>query len=91
MATNDDAPLTRVEFYAFMDSMVENLNKVFINFSKRFDDIERRLERLESDVHTVQNEARLIHPMFELVRTDGAEVGQLKLRVDKLEKQKPNR
>ena len=84
MSENTD-PLTREEFYGFMDRFAGELNKAFQYVNRRFDDIERRLERLESDIHTVKNDTRLIDPMFELIRTDGAEVGELKVRVKKLE------
>ena len=78
-------PLTREEFYGFMDRFAGELNKAFGFVYQRFDDIEQRLERLESDIHTVKNDTRMIDPMFELIRTDGAEVGELKIRVKKLE------
>ena len=79
-------PLTRGEFIAFMERHAATLNEAFGYIYKRFDDIEKRIDRLETDVHYVKNDTRLIHPMFELVRTDGTEVGELKIRVERLEK-----
>ena len=93
-------PLTIAEFATFMEQHAKSLNEAFGYIFKRFDDIEQRLDILEqrlgtveksvsdvrTDVHTVKNDTRLIHPMFELVRTDGAEVGELRVRVERLEK-----
>ena len=100
MASKGDIPISRREFADFVDGFVTGLNDAFKHMSRRLDDIERRLEHLEgkvdsinstvnnmsSAVHVIKNDTRVIHPMFELVRTDGAEIGELKLRVDKLEK-----
>lgn len=81
-----EEPLTRGEFIEFMERHATALNEAFDYIFKRFDDIEKRIDRLETDLHYVKNDTRLIHPMFELVRTDGTEVGELKVRVERLEK-----
>ena len=88
-----DESLTRDEFEDFMKKFAGQLNEAFAHTYRRFDDLDQRLSKLEqrvdemgSDMHTVKNDTRLIEPMFELVRLDGAEVGDLKLRVTSLEK-----
>lgn len=84
MADND-SPITRKEFDAVMEKFTKELNKAFGFVYQRFDDIERRIERLESDLHTVKNDTRMIHPMFEWIRTENEEFGELRVRVEKLE------
>ena len=88
-----DESLTRDEFEDFMKKFAGQLNEAFAHTYRRFDDLDQRLSKLEqrvdemgSDMHTVKNDTRLIEPMFELVRLDGAEAGDLKLRVTSLEK-----
>ena len=92
MANKDDAPLTRGEFKTFVKDLVKVLNNTSEHVSRRFDDIEQRLERLESKmdsltstVHYIKNDTKVMHPMYELVRADGEDIGRLKIRVDKLE------
>lgn len=101
MTGKDDAPLTRGEFNVFVKDLVDNLNEMTLHMyrqfdyvSKRFDDVDRRLESLEAKVsgmdttiHYIKNDTKVMHPMYELVRTDGEEISGLKLRVDKLEKE----
>ena len=79
----------------------DSISQEFIHIYKRLDDIDRRLEKLErrvdgvstkvdsmgSDVHNIKNETKLITPIFELTRMDGHDIGELKLRVGKLETQ----
>lgn len=72
----------------------------FDDMEARLERIETRLARVEDDVrvtqvdvndvrsnmHDVRNDTRLIHPIFEWARTENAEFGELKVRVEKLEK-----
>ena len=88
----DDTPLTRGEFAKFADDLIEGLNTAFRHIYRRLDDIERRMEKLEgkagtmqsdisdirSNMHYVKNDTKMIRPMFELIRMDGAEMGELK-------------
>ncbi len=86
-----------VAFTNFSDSIDTQIIHIFM----RLDDIDRRIDRLESrignigskvdsmgsDVHDIKNETKLITPIFELTRMDGHDIGELKLRVRKLETQ----
>lgn len=71
MANKDDAPLTRGEFKAFVKDLVKVLNNTSEHMARRFDDIEQRLERLESKmdsltstVHYIKNDTKVMHPMY---------------------------
>lgn len=99
--SQDDTPLTRGEFAKFANDLIEGLNTAFGHIYRRLDDIEQRMEKLEdragtmqddisdirSNMHYVKNDTKMIRPMFELIRMDGAEMGELKVRVENLEKQ----
>ena len=67
MANKDDAPLTRGEFKTFVKDLVKVLNNTSEHVSRRFDDIEQRLERLESKmdsltstVHYIKNDTKVM-------------------------------
>ena len=87
MSNND--VLTKHEFNSFMSSFLDDFTSEFNQALKyiyqRFDEIDKRFEKLESTIHSVKNDTRIIHPMFELVRMDTTDIGKLKLRVDNLE------
>lgn len=97
----DDRPLKRGEFIEFMEGFTKGLNEAFGYIYNRFDDMERRLDKVElrlgkveqrldmvdRNLHYVKNDTRLIPMTFEMIRTDGAEIGELKVRVERLEKQ----
>lgn len=85
---------------AFTKDLGEQLNGAFAHVIRRLESIELRMDRIEQhmdnleqtvgkvrdEVHYVKNDTRLIGPMFESVRMDGAELWRLKIRVDDIEK-----
>ena len=81
----DEDTLTRKEFNDFMGSFTQELNQALKYLYQRFDDVDRDLKNLKSTIHSVKNDTKVIPPMFELVRMDTTEIGELKLRIDSLE------
>ena len=83
--SNEDNPVTIKLFNEFMDSLVENLNKVHSHTCKRLVDIDRRLEKIENNISSVKRDTEIILNIFEILHTDGKDTATLTTRVSKLE------
>ena len=72
--SKDSESITRVEFVAIMDKVMDNLtnmlNNAFGHVYNRLDDIEQRLTKLENKVNTVQNDVTNIQSKVHTVRND---------------------
>ena len=51
----------------------------------RLETVQTDITNIQSKAHTVSNNTRMIPPMFESVRMDGVDIGNLKFRVAHLE------
>ena len=53
----------------------------------RVNNLNTTVNSMSSDVHGIKNDTKEYAPCLNWFRTDGAEIGEPKLRVDQLEKQ----
>ena len=85
--------VTHAEFNKFAEDLIGHLNEVFEYTFKRFDDLEKRLIRVEdrmntmdSNITSVKKDTTIIPDIFELLETDGEDIAKINSRVSELEK-----
>ena len=66
-------------------NLASAIDKNNVHLLKRLDDIESRLQRIESNIFSMSKDTKQIPQMFELFEIDGEDIAALKSRVNSLE------
>jgi len=66
-------------------NLASAIDKNNVHLLKRFDDVETRLEKIESNLSIITKDTEQIPKMFELFEIDGEDIAQLQIKVNNLE------
>lgn len=68
------------------NKLIKQLNGRFDHVSKRIEDVENRLAKIEGKLHIVSKDTSIIPDIFSMLEEDGMDIAKLEKRITKLEK-----